>query len=88
MSFRERGESGKGKYPFYFLTDLPITKRSVKELSEAGRRRWVIENEGFNTQKNHVYNLGHRFSHNYQALKQEGLKEFMTGEKFQVRFEW
>lgn len=46
VSFIERGESGKGKYPFYFLTDLSITKRSVKELSEAGRRRWVIENEG------------------------------------------
>ena len=130
VSFRERGESGKGKYPFYFLTDLPVTKRSVKELSGAGRRRWAIENEGFNTRKNHGYSLGHRFSHNYQvwknlyyliqtghmisqiieawakqwekvkqsreqkhrrlleAWKQERLKECMTEEKFQVRFEW
>ena len=31
----ERGESGRGRYPFYFLTDLPVTKGSVKELSEA-----------------------------------------------------
>lgn len=130
VNFIERGESGEGKYPFYFLTDLPVTKRSVKELSEAGRRRWAIENEGFNTQKNHGYNLGHRFSHNYQAWKnhyyliqighmisqvieaweklwekvkqsreqkhrrlleawkQEQLKECMTEEKFQIRFEW
>lgn len=130
VNFIERGEREEGKYPFYFLTDLPVTKRSVKELSEAGRRRWAIENEGFNTQKNHGYNLGHRFSHNYQAWKnhyyliqighmisqiieaweklwekvkqsreqkhrrlleawkQERLKEYMTEEKFQIRFEW
>lgn len=130
VNFIERGESGEGKYPFYFLTDLPVTKRGVKELAEAGRRRWAIENEGFNTQKNHGYSLGHRFSHNYQAWKnhyyliqighmisqiieawgklwekvkqsreqkhrrlleawkQERLKECMTEERFQVRFEW
>ena len=39
VNFIERGESGEGKYPFYFLTDLPVTKRNVKELAEAGRRR-------------------------------------------------
>lgn len=69
VNFIERGESGEGKYPFYFLTDLPVTKRNVKELAEAGRRRWAIENEGSNTQKRHGYNLEHRFSHNYQAWK-------------------
>ena len=69
VNFIENGESGEGKYPFYFLTDLPVRKRTIKELAEAGRRRWAIENEGFNTQKNHGYNVGHRFSHNYQAWK-------------------
>ena len=69
VNFIENGESGEGKYPFYFLTDLPVTKRNVKELVEAGRRRWGIENEGFNTQKNHGYHLEHRFSQNYQAWK-------------------
>ena len=69
VNFIENGESGEGKHTFYFLTDLPVTKRTVKELSEAGRRRWAIENEGFNTQKNHGYNLKHRYSHDYQAWK-------------------
>lgn len=69
VNFIENGESGEGKYPFYFLTDLPVTKRTVKELSKAGRRRWAIENEGFNTQKHHGYHLEHRYSHNYQAWK-------------------
>ena len=69
VNFIENGESGEGKYPFYYLTDLPVTKRNVKILAEAGRRRWAIENEGFNTQKNHEYHLEHRFSQKYQAWK-------------------
>lgn len=69
LNFIERGESGEERAVFYFLTDLPVTKRTVKELAEAGRRRWAIENQGFNTQKNHGYHLGHRFSHDYQAWK-------------------
>ena len=69
VNFIENGESGEGKHTFHFLTDLPVTKRTVKELSEAGKRRWAIENEGFNTQKNHGYNLEHRYSHDYQAWK-------------------
>lgn len=69
MNFIENGESGPEKHPFYFLTVLPVTKKSVKELAAAGRRRWAIENKGFNTQKKHGYNLEHRYSHNYQAWK-------------------
>lgn len=69
VNFIEYGESGEDRSTFCFLTDLPVTKRNVKELAEAGRRRWAIENKGFNTQKHHGYNLEHRFSHNYQAWK-------------------
>lgn len=69
LNFIENGESGEETKTFYFLTDLPVTKRTVKELAKAGRMRWTIENQGFNTQKNHGYSLEHRFSHNYQAWK-------------------
>lgn len=31
-------------------------------ICEAGRMRWTIENQGFNTQKNGGYHLGHKFS--------------------------
>ena len=34
-----------------------------------GRRRWSIENYGFNAQKNHGYFLEHLFSRNCQAMK-------------------
>ena len=57
------------KKNFVFVTDLSITGRNVKETVERGRWRWKIENEGFNTQKKQGYNLEHRFSHDYQGMK-------------------
>ncbi|MDQ6608381.1 MAG: hypothetical protein M3Y85_00975 [Bacteroidota bacterium] len=47
---------------FVWLSSQPVTQKNVRNLSEAGRNRWKIENEGFNTQKNGGYNLGHKFS--------------------------
>ena len=32
------------------------------KVSESGRQRGRIENEGFNTQNNHGYNMEHKFS--------------------------
>lgn len=54
---------------FYFITDLPVTKKNVGETAEYGRKRWKIENKGFNTQKRQGYNLEHMYSRNYQAVK-------------------
>ena len=50
---------------FIYLTDQKLEKNDkekVKNLAKAGRQRWKIENEGFNTQKNGGYNLEHKFS--------------------------
>ncbi len=47
---------------FVNLTSLKVDKDNVKNISESGRMRWKIENEGYNTQKNNGYNLGHKFS--------------------------
>ena len=52
-----------------FLTDLPVTKKNVRGTAEAGRLRWKIENEGFNTQKNYGYCLEHMYSRLYQGMK-------------------
>ena len=54
---------------FWFVTDLPVTRKNVADLTERGRMRWRIENEGFNAQKKHGYYLEHLYSRNYQALK-------------------
>lgn len=68
LNYVAYGESGR-EYPFYFLTDLPVTKKNAEGLVAYGRRRWAIENQGFNTQKRQGYYLEHMYSRNYQAMK-------------------
>jgi hypothetical protein len=46
---------------FSWVTDIEITKENVYRLMRAGRARWKIENETFNTLKNQDYNLGHNY---------------------------
>ena len=64
----EYAEDGK-PYPFMFLTNLPLSHTNARETAFFGRRRWKIENQGFNAQKNHGFALEHLFSRNYQAMK-------------------
>jgi hypothetical protein len=46
---------------FSWVTDIPITEENVFQLMKAGRARWKVENETFNTLKNQGYNLGHNY---------------------------
>lgn len=46
---------------FVHISDMDVNKDTVWEISYCGRLRWKIENEGFNTQKNHGYNLQHKY---------------------------
>jgi len=45
-----------------FITDLEVNEQNADKLCAAGRARWKIENEGFNTQKNGGYELAHKYS--------------------------
>jgi hypothetical protein len=67
----ETKETKKGAVSctFVYITDLPVTASKCVTIANAGRRRWRIENEGFDVQKNHGYNLQHVFSHDYNAMK-------------------
>lgn len=47
---------------FVHLSNIASDSETVTVLSATGRLRWKIENEGFNTQKNGGYGLGHKFS--------------------------
>lgn len=47
---------------FVWLTSMAPDSKTVCQIAEGGRNRWKIENEGFNTQKNNGYALGHLFS--------------------------
>ena len=49
---------------FVYLSSIEVNKNNVRNLAKAGRMRWKIENEGFNTQKNGGYNLGHKYARN------------------------
>lgn len=59
-----------GKRTFYnsWITDIPVDQDNIKELVRAGRSRWKIENETFNTLKNQGYNLEHSYGHGEQFL--------------------
>ena len=55
---------------FVYVTDLNCNSDNVFRIATAGRLRFKIENEGFNTQKNLGLALGHKFSRtSYQATK-------------------
>ena len=54
---------------FMYMTDLPITNKNIKESISLGRKRWKIENEGFNIQKNGTFDIGHLYSKNEIAIK-------------------
>lgn len=62
-----------GKPPhqeFVHITDIRINKKNARDLSKQGRMRWIIENQGFNTQKNGGYALQHKYSRkNLGAMK-------------------
>lgn len=48
---------------FSWVTNFKITIRNAYDLMRAGRSRWKIENETFNTLKNQGYNLEHNYGH-------------------------
>ena len=55
---------------FVWLTNLKVTSRNCFIIAnEGGRKRWKIENEGFNIQKNGGFNLEHAYSTNVFAVK-------------------
>ena len=60
-------KSGK-KQHFSWVTKLPLTQENVYEVMRAGRSRWRIENETFNTLKNQGYNFEHNYGHGYKEL--------------------
>ena len=50
-------------------TDIELIERNLEEMIYAARRRWKIENEGFNNQKNGIYDIEHLNSRNSNRMK-------------------
>ena len=51
-----------------FATDYLLNKENIKQIIEAGRTRWKIENENNNTLKTKGYNFKHNFGHGKKHL--------------------
>lgn len=60
---------GKEEHGFRWITNIVLTKKKPEEMVCAGRRRWKIENEGFNNRKNGIYDIGHLNSRDSNAMK-------------------
>lgn len=54
---------------FNYVSDLKITNNNIEKIVMLGRKRWKIENEGFNVQKNGTFNISHLCSRFENALK-------------------
>ena len=62
-------KTGKS-YKFVYLTDLRPDEKNIRHMiNNGGRQRAKIENQGFNVQKNHGYNLVEGYGHQELAYK-------------------
>ncbi len=69
LEYWEHHPSGKTQH-FSWVTDITITPENLMQLMRAGRARWKIENETFNTLKTQGYHFEHNFGHGYRHLSQ------------------
>lgn len=67
LEYWEEKPNGKMQY-FSWVTSFEITDENVFKIMKAGRARWRIENETFNTLKNQGYNFEHNYGHGYNNL--------------------
>jgi len=61
-------EKGKRTYYNSWVTDIEVNKNNIVKLAQAGRCRWKIENECFNTLKNQGYYIKHNYGHGKKGL--------------------
>lgn len=64
----EKKRTGEVVYHNAWVTDVEVTAENVATLVGIGRARWKIENEHFNVQKNHGYELEHNYGHGKKNL--------------------
>ncbi|MBX7232669.1 MAG: transposase [Bdellovibrionales bacterium] len=62
------GEMQETKKHFSWVTNYSLYESTARNIVKAGRARWKIENETFNTLKNQGYEFEHNFGHGYKNL--------------------
>jgi len=68
LEYTETDASGKQVYHSSWVTDFILSTENLMKIMRAGRARWKIENETFNTLKNQGYRFEHNFGHGKQHL--------------------
>jgi len=68
LRYQQRDQKGNLLHEFTWITDLALHKGNVLPLAKAGRSRWKIENETFNTLKNQGYHFEHNYGHGKDQL--------------------
>ena len=69
-AFECRETGSDGSRCFAWITNFTVGRKSVVTLSnQGGRCRWKIENQGFNIQKNHGYELEHAYCQSGNVAK-------------------
>jgi len=67
LEYWEEHPNGKVQH-WVWVTDFHLTEKNVYLIMKGGRARHKIENETFNTVKNHGYQFEHNFGHGKQNL--------------------
>ena len=67
LDYVETDKKGQ-HHTWCWVTDLVLNEDTVLLVMRGGRSRWRIENETFNTLKNHGYNLEHNYGHGKEHL--------------------
>jgi len=68
FQYQFKNKQGKVTKTHSWVTDIEINKSNVIEMTKAGRCRWKIENECFNTLKNQGYHIEHNYGHGNKNL--------------------
>ena len=67
LEYRCTDKNGK-EINFSWVTDIKLKESNVLKIAQAGRARWKVENETFNTLKNLGYNFEHSYGHGKKHL--------------------
>jgi hypothetical protein len=63
VEYQPFNKDAKMTFRHAWVTDIPLTQDNVVVVARAGRCRWKIENECFNSLKNQGYELTHNYGH-------------------------
>ncbi len=84
----KKEDGGTEIHEYQWITNIELTEWNLEEMIEAGRGRWKIENEGFNNQKNGIYDIEHLNSRNSNAMKNHYLLTQIADMVMQLYLAW